>query len=70
MEKLIGTHREITVRLWQEQVDKYRERLAQSEEVMRRFGECEWLEEDRQKVLEVETGMRKAIEYMDRHGIK
>lgn len=70
MEIMTGSKREITIRLWQEQVDKYRERLAQSEEVMRRFGECEWLEEDRQKVLEVETGMREAIEYMDRQGIK
>ncbi len=73
MQILVGSRREITLRQWDEQLEKARKKLADSEECQRRFGDkdsAEWVKEDRAKVEEIERNRAAAVAYMDAMGIK
>ena len=73
MQVLTGTKRQITIMQWNEQLEKAKKRLAESEECYRRFGDPdmkEWVEEDEAKVAEIEKNIAKVIQFMDEHNIK
>lgn len=73
MEILRGSKREITLILWNEQLEKAKKRLQDSKECYRRFGDEDskkWVAEDEKKIDEIEKMMKKAIDFMDEHNIK
>ena len=72
MQILTGTKREITLKEWNEQLEKAEKRLATSEECYRIFGEeddKERVEEDRKKVEEIKQHIKEVIKFMDEHNI-
>ena len=73
MEILTGTNRQITVELWNEQLEKYVKRANDSMECFRRFKEVDDLEhliEDCEKLAEIAKQAKQAIEYMDYNNIR
>lgn len=73
MQVLKGTKREITLMLWNEQLEKAKKRLENSKECYRRFGDedsKQWIAEDEQKAAEIEQKIEKVIAYMDAHNIQ
>lgn len=73
MEILTGTKRQISVKLWKEQLEKHVKRLNDSMECFRRFEEADDLEhliEDCEKLAEIAKQAKKAIEYMDYNNIR
>lgn len=73
MEILTGTKRQISVKLWKEQLEKHVKRLNDSVECFRRFEEADDLEhliEDCEKLAEIAKQAKKAIEYMDYNNIR
>ena len=73
MEILTDTKRQISVKLWKEQLEKNVKRLNDSMECFRRFEEADDLEhliEDCEKLAEIAKHAKKAIEYMDRNNVK
>ena len=72
MQIITGTRREITIFQWEEQIEKHMKRLNESMECFRRFHETDDLThmlEDIENLTKNITQCRKAIEYMDVHGI-
>lgn len=72
MQIITGTRREITIFQWEEQIEKHMKRLNESMECFRRFHETDDLThmlEDIENLTKNITQCRKAIEYMDAHGI-
>ena len=72
MQIMTGTKREITIQLWEEQIEKHMKRLNESMECFRRFHETDDLThmlEDIENLTENITHCREAIEYMDACGI-
>lgn len=70
---LKGTKREITLMQWHEQLKKAEQRLSNSRECYRRFGETsdrQHVEEDEKKVAEIKQNIKEVIEYMDKNNIK
>jgi len=71
MQILTGTKREITLKLWNEQLEKAEKRLAESRECQEKFGDHEeWVKEDEEKVAEIKQHIKEVTEYMDKHNIK
>jgi hypothetical protein len=71
MQILQGSKREITLKEWDEQIIKAKERLDKSKKCHELFGDCaEWIAEDERKLKELEMRKRQAIAYMDEHDIK
>ncbi len=73
MEILTGTKRQISVKLWKEQLENHVKRLNDSMECFRRFeeaGDLEHLIEDCEKLAEIAKQAKKAIEYMDYNNIR
>ena len=73
MEILTGTRRQISVKLWKEQLEKHVKRLNDSMECFCRFEEADDLEhliEDCEKLAEIAKQAKKAIEYMDYNNIR
>ena len=73
MEILTGTKRQISVKLWKEQLEKHVKRLNDSMECFRRFEEADDLEhliEDCEKLAEIAKQAKTAIKYMDNNNIK
>ena len=73
MEVLTGTRREITIRLWNEQLEKHMKRANESMECFRRFKEADDLAnliEDCEKIIENAKQAKKSIEFMNANGIK
>ncbi len=73
MQVLTGTKREITLMLWQEQLEKYMKRANDSMECFRRFKESDdliHLTEDCEKLIELCNQTRKAIDFMDANNIE
>jgi len=73
MEILTGTKRQISVKLWKEQLENHVKRLNDSMECFRRFEEADDLEhliEDCEKLAEIAKRAKKAIEYMDNNNIR
>lgn len=73
MEILTGTKRQISVKLWKEQLEKHVKRLNDSMECFRRFEEADDLEhliEDCEKLAEIAKQAKKTIEYMDYNNIR
>lgn len=70
MQVLIGTKREITIMLLDEQIAKAKKSLADSKKCFELYGDNEdWIAEDEKKLAELEQHKREAIAYMDEHGI-
>lgn len=73
MQIMTGTRREITISLWEEQIEKHLKRLNDSMECFRRFHEMDDLMsmlEDIEKLTYNVEHCRKSIEYMDHYGIQ
>lgn len=73
MRVLKGTKREITIALWEEQLEKYLKRLNDSMECFRRFhdeNDCEHIMEDCEKLAELAKRTKDAIYFMNCNGIK
>lgn len=73
MEILTGTKREISNKLWEEQLEKYIKRLNDSMECFRRFhdeNDAEHIMEDAKKIMEIAEHAKAAIYNMDLMGIK
>ena len=73
MEILKGTKRQITVKLWNERLEKCLKRANNSMECFRRFEEVDDLKrliEDCEKLAEIAKQAKKAIEYMDCNNIR
>lgn len=68
---MTGTRREITMRLWNEQLEKAEKRLADSMRYNMIYGgNEEWVELDAKRVNETKAGMDKAVAFMDANNIK
>ena len=71
MKVLTGSKREITIMLWDEQIEKAKKRLADSKKCFELFGDNEdWIAEDEKNLAELEQRKANVISYMDEHGIK
>lgn len=73
MQVLTGSKREITLILWNEQLEKAKKSLEESKECYRRFGDDDskqWIEEDQRKVDEIEQEIKEVIDFMNDHNIK
>ena len=71
MQVLTGTKREITLMQWNEKLNKAKKRLEDSKKCHELFGDNqEWIEEDQEKVNEIEKHIAQVIDFMDRHNIK
>ena len=65
MQVMTGTRKEITIRLWKEQLEKYMKRANDSMECFRRFEDANDLEhliEDCEKILENAKRAKEIIE--------
>ena len=72
MQVLTGSKREITLMLWNEQLEKAKKSLEESKECYRRFGDDDsklWIEEDQRKVDEIEQEIKEVIDFMNDHNI-
>lgn len=73
MQILRGTKREITIMQWEEQLKRAKKRLEDSRKCYELFGgedDKQRVVEDEQRVSEIEQKMKKAIDFMEEHGIK
>lgn len=73
MQVLTGTKREITLKLWNEQLEKAKRKLEESKECYRLFGDedsKQWIAEDEKKVAEIEQKIKEVIDFMDANNIK
>lgn len=73
MEILTGTKREITTKLWYEQIEKHIKTANDSMECFKRHGDIDsliFLVEDCEKVIANAKHAIEAIELMDNAGIK
>ena len=73
MQVLTGTKREITLMLWNEQLEKAKRKLEESKECYRLFGDEDskmWIAEDEKKVAEIEQKIKEVIDFMDANNIK
>lgn len=72
MQILKGSKREITMMLWNEQLEKAEKRLVDSTECYNRFKDKdskEWMEKDKEKVKEIKQQIKEVTELMDARGI-
>ncbi|MBR6859707.1 MAG: hypothetical protein IKM73_00775 [Acidaminococcaceae bacterium] len=72
MQIVTGTRREITIRQWEEQLEKYVKRLNDSMECFRRFhgdSDAEHIMEDAEKLVEIARHTKDAIYALDFMGI-
>ena len=73
MQILRGTKREITIRLWDEELEKAKKRLEESKKCFELYGDDDskqWIKEDEKKVAEIEKHKQEAIAFMDAHNIQ
>lgn len=58
---------------WNEQLEKAKKRLLESEKCYELYGDedsLSWIDEDKQKVKEIEKHIEEVTKYMDEHNIK
>lgn len=73
MQVLTGTKREITLREWDEQLDKAMKKLDESKQCYQKFRDpshLDWMREDAEKLIEIVKNVKEVITFMDEHGIK
>lgn len=73
MQILKGTKREITLQLWNEQLEKAKKSLEESKTLYSLYGDedyKQWIEEDQKKVNEIEQSIKEVTKFMDEHNIK
>ena len=73
MQVLTGTKREITLRLWNEQLEKAKNRLEESKKCYELYGDedsKQWIAEDEKKVADIEKKIKEVVAFMDEHNIK
>lgn len=72
MQVITGSRREVTVKLWEEQLEKQVKRLNNSMECFRRFHEdsdAEHIMEDAKRLAEIAEGAKNAIYQLDLWGV-
>lgn len=72
MQILKGSKREITLMQWNELLDKAKRKLEDSKKCYELYGDSDslqWIEEDKQKVKELEKRIKEVIEIMDKRNI-
>jgi len=70
MQILKGTKREITLMEWNELLEKAKKRLSDSIKCNELYGDNEnWIEEDGNKVKEIEKQIQEVTECMNKHNI-
>ena len=73
MQILTGTKREITLRQWNEQLEKAKKSLEESKKCYELYGDDDskqWIDEDQEKVNKIEQQIKEVIAFMDEHNIK
>ena len=73
MQVLTGTKREITLRLWNEQLEKAKNSLEESKKCYELYGDedsKQWIAEDEKKVADIEKKIKEVVAFMDEHNIK
>ena len=73
MQVLTGTKREITLRLWNEQLEKAKNRLEESKKCYELYGDedsKQWIAEDEKKVADIEKKIKEVVAFIDEHNIK
>ena len=73
MQILTGSKREITLRLWDEQLEKAKKSLEESRKCYALYGDDDskqWIAEDEKKVNEIEHQIKEVIDFMDKHNIR
>lgn len=73
MQILKGTKREITLKLWNERLEKAKKKLEDSRkcyELYKDEDSKQWIAEDEQTVTEIERQIKEVVAYMDEHNIK
>ena len=73
MQILTGTKREITLRLWNEQLEKAKKSLEESKKCYELYGDDDskqWVAEDEEKVNKIKQQIKEVIDFMDKHHIK
>ena len=73
MQIIKGTKREITLKLWNERLEKAKKKLEDSKkcyELYKDEDSKQWIVEDEQKVTEIERKIKEVVAYMDEHNIK
>ena len=71
MQILKGSKREITLFQWNEQLEKAKKKLSDSQKCHELYGDNEdWIKEDEEKVKEIEKQIHEVIEYMDKNNVK
>lgn len=73
MQIIQRTRREQVMFLWHETLEKAKKKLANSKKCYELFGDevsKQWVEEDEKSVKAIEENMKKAVAFMDAHGIK
>ena len=73
MQVLTGTKREITLRLWNEQLEKAKKSLEESKKCYELYGDedsKQWIAEDEKKVADIEKKIKEVVAFMDEHNIK
>ena len=70
---MAGTKKEITISLWQEQIEKHIKRANNSMECFRQFRNSDSLDhliEDCEKIIKNAKQAKEAIDYMDTNNIQ
>ena len=73
MQVLTGTKREITLRLWNEQLEKAKKRLEESKkcyELYKDDDSKQWIAEDEKKVADIEQEIKEVVAFMNENNIK
>ena len=73
MQVVIRTRREQTLIFWNELLEKAKKRLEHSKKCYELFGDEDskrWIAEDEKSINVIEENMKKAIAFMDEHGIE
>ena len=73
MQILTGTKREMTLRLWDEQLEKAKKSLEESKKCYELYGDDDskqWVAEDEEKVNKIKRQIKEVIDFMDKHHIK
>ena len=73
MQILSGTKREITLRQWNEQLEKAKKRLEGSKKCYELYGDedsKQWIAEDQEKVNKIEQQIKEVVAFMDSNNIK
>ena len=73
MQVLKGTKREITLMVWNEQLEKAKKKLSDSKKCYEIYGDDDskqWIEEDEKKVAKIKQDIKEVTIFMDKNNIR